>query len=117
MPIVFALIVVSIIAGAVSPASAQVSVSCFDSHQRLAGARTPNPHGYPVVAHKHLAFGTIVEFFRTLEDQLENNGVKFIVMDRGPFWKDRVFDLDCGASHAARFPETGVLHYRVLGHE
>jgi hypothetical protein len=114
MYIVFGLIAVALVFGQPSPAFAQVTVSCFNSNQRLAGAGTPNPHHYPVVAaHKEFAFGTIIEFFRTPEGEHK----RFIVMDRGPFIKGRMFDLDCTAAHAAGFPNLGQLFYHMLGRE
>jgi rare lipoprotein A len=94
-------------------AESKLQVSCFDSHQRLAGWRTPNPHHYPIVAHKTLPFGTIVEFFK----QFPGIGTKFIVKDRGPFIKGRSYDVDCTAARAAGLPDLGWLYAHVLGRE
>jgi rare lipoprotein A len=115
MRLVWSLIAVcTVLFAASAHAESKLQVSCFNSHTSLAGAKTPNPHHYPVVAaHKDVPFGTIIEFFK----ELGGVGTKFIVKDRGPFIKGRTYDIDCVAARAAGFPDLGWLYAHVLGRE
>jgi rare lipoprotein A len=69
-----------------------------------------NPrHGGLIAAHRTLPFGT-----RLLVTNLGNGrSVTVVVVDRGPFIRDRIIDVSTGAADALGFRGAGLARVRI----
>ena len=65
-------------------------------------------YGAPIVAHKHLPFGTRVRFYNAYAS------VVATVRDRGPFIRGREYDLDCRTMRALRIDGVGHVNTEIL---
>jgi rare lipoprotein A len=65
-------------------------------------------HNDMIVAHKHLPFGTKIQF------KLKGRSVTATVRDRGPYVGARQFDLGPGIARSLGFDGVGMVSYRIL---
>ena len=84
-------------------------VSCFKPNSRIAGRLTPNPRGLPIIAHKTLAFGTVVRL------STRRGSVDSIVKDRGPYIGKREYDAECWVLTKLGIDGVGNANAQILG--
>jgi rare lipoprotein A len=79
--------------------------SCHGS--KMANGKTFNKNDPTIIAHKKLPFGTLVELCR------EDKCLVAEVQDRGPYVKDREFDLSLAGAKRLGFVDEGVARVKV----
>ena len=63
----------------------------------------------PIIAHKTLAFGTIVRV------KYKGRSLDCIVLDRGPYVRGRAFDLSYTAARKLKFTGVHTITYTIIG--
>jgi hypothetical protein len=102
-------VAVCIFAGGCATTASAALVSCFKPNNRIAGRLTPNPRGFPIIAHKKLPFGTIVRL------STRKGSVDSIVKDRGPFKGKREYDAECWVLTKLGIDGVGNARAEIIG--